>query len=105
MSARVGVAQGSYQSSVAAADALLADIAEARRLRTQLGEEPLPADERITWMEKLVKAGGAGGLVTAPDDGPGPGPTAWSAMDVGIASSQGQLIWGVATAADQLGAL
>ncbi|MFF3609747.1 hypothetical protein [Streptomyces sp. NPDC002463] len=56
LSARVELAEGSYQSSIAAADALLADFAEARRLRTQLGEEPLPADERITWMEKLVKA-------------------------------------------------
>lgn len=54
--ARVELAEGSYQSAVAAADALLADFEEARRLRTQLGEEPLPADERITWMEKLVKA-------------------------------------------------
>ncbi|MFB7447591.1 hypothetical protein [Streptomyces sp. NPDC056194] len=56
LSARVESTEGSYQSSIAAADALLADFAEARRLRTQLGEEPLPADELITWMEKLVKA-------------------------------------------------
>ncbi|MGW4541688.1 hypothetical protein ACWEOP_27965 [Streptomyces chartreusis] len=54
--ARVELAEGSYRRAVAAADALLADFEEARRLRTQLGEDPLPADQRITWMEKLVKA-------------------------------------------------
>ncbi|MFF9785136.1 hypothetical protein [Streptomyces nigrescens] len=54
--ARVELAEGSYRSAVAAADALLVDFKEARRLRTQLSEEPLPADQRIDWMEKLEKA-------------------------------------------------
>jgi hypothetical protein len=49
--ARVELAEGSYRGAVAAADALLADFEEACRLRSQLGEESLPADQRIAWME------------------------------------------------------
>ncbi|MFJ8676350.1 hypothetical protein [Streptomyces sp. NPDC093589] len=54
--ARVELAEGSYRGAVAAADALLADFEEACRLRSELREEPLPADQRIAWTEKLVKA-------------------------------------------------
>ena len=34
----------------------MTDFEEARRLRAQLGEEALPAEQRIEWMEKLTKA-------------------------------------------------
>jgi hypothetical protein len=34
----------------------MTDFEEARRLRAQLGEDPLPAEQRIEWMEKLAKA-------------------------------------------------
>ncbi|MFI1189410.1 hypothetical protein [Streptomyces californicus] len=39
-----------------AAHVLMTDFEDARRLRVQLEEEPLPAEQRIEWMEKLAKA-------------------------------------------------
>lgn len=54
--ARVELVEGSYQRAVDSAHTLMTDFEEARRLRAQLGEDPLPADQRIEWMEKLSKA-------------------------------------------------
>ncbi|AGS72312.1 hypothetical protein [Streptomyces collinus] len=54
--ARIELAEGIYQRAVEAANALLVDFDEASRLRSQLGEEPLPADQRIQWMERLASA-------------------------------------------------
>ncbi|MCX4550394.1 hypothetical protein [Streptomyces sp. NBC_01500] len=54
--ARVELVEGSYQKAVDAAHTLMTDFEEAHRLRIQLGEEPLPAEQRIEWMEKLSKA-------------------------------------------------
>ncbi|RCG24216.1 hypothetical protein DQ392_03595 [Streptomyces reniochalinae] len=54
--ARIELAEGIYQRAVEAANALLADFDEASRLRSRLGEESLPADERIQWMERLAAA-------------------------------------------------
>ncbi|MFC9278107.1 hypothetical protein [Streptomyces collinus] len=54
--ARIELAEGIYQRAVEAANALLADFDEASRLRSRLGEEPLPADQRIQWMERLASA-------------------------------------------------
>lgn len=54
--ARVELVEGSYQRVVDSAHTLMTDFEEARRLRAQLGEDPLPADQRIEWMEKLSKA-------------------------------------------------
>ncbi|MFI8793901.1 hypothetical protein [Streptomyces sp. NPDC055105] len=54
--ARVELVEGSYQKAVDAAYTLMTDFEEAHRLRVQLGEDPLPAEQRIEWMEKLSKA-------------------------------------------------
>jgi hypothetical protein len=54
--ARIELAEGIYQRAVEAANALLVDFDEASRMRSQLGEEPLPADQRIQWMERLASA-------------------------------------------------
>lgn len=54
--ARVELVGGSYQRAVDSAHTLMTDFEEARRLRAQLGEEALPAEQRIEWMEKLTKA-------------------------------------------------
>ncbi|MFD7900593.1 hypothetical protein [Streptomyces sp. NPDC059743] len=54
--ARVELVGGSYQQAVDAAHTLMTDFEEARRLRAQLGEESLSAEQRIEWMEKLTKA-------------------------------------------------
>ncbi|MEU2049006.1 hypothetical protein ABZ757_26535 [Streptomyces albidoflavus] len=54
--ARVELVEGSYLKAVDAAHILMTDFEEAHRLRVQLGEEPLPAEQRIEWMEKLAKA-------------------------------------------------
>ncbi|MGW5928790.1 hypothetical protein ACWF2L_21450 [Streptomyces anulatus] len=54
--ARVELVEGSYQKAVDAAHTLMTDFEEAHRLRVQLEEEPLPAEQRIEWMEKLSKA-------------------------------------------------
>ena len=54
MSARVELVEGAYQRAIAAASELTAGFNEAIDLRAQLGEEPLPADQRIQWMEKLT---------------------------------------------------
>ncbi|MCC9157085.1 hypothetical protein LZP81_17575 [Streptomyces parvulus] len=54
--ARVELVEGSYQRAVDSAHTMMTDFEEARRLRAQLGEDPLPADQRIEWMEKLSKA-------------------------------------------------
>ncbi|WP_063737424.1 hypothetical protein [Streptomyces sp. RTd22] len=53
--ARVELVEGSYLKAVDAAHTLMTDFEEAHRLRVQLGEEPLPAEQRIEWMEKLTK--------------------------------------------------
>ncbi|MGW2280733.1 hypothetical protein [Streptomyces sp. NPDC001770] len=55
LTARVELVEGSYQKAVDAAHALMTDFEEAHRLRVQLEEEPLPAERRIEWMEKLAK--------------------------------------------------
>ncbi|WP_438453076.1 hypothetical protein [Streptomyces asiaticus] len=54
--ARVELAGDNYQRAVDSAHTLMTDFEEARRLRAQLGEEALPAEQRIEWMEKLTKA-------------------------------------------------
>ncbi|MGW0373806.1 hypothetical protein ACWDZW_33990 [Streptomyces coeruleorubidus] len=54
--ARVELVGGSYQRAVDSSHTLMTDFEEARRLRAQLGEEALPAEQRIAWMEKLTKA-------------------------------------------------
>ncbi|MFC9490430.1 hypothetical protein ACFTZM_30685 [Streptomyces hydrogenans] len=54
--ARVELVEGSYQRAVDSAHTLMTDFEEARRLRAQLGEESLPPEQRIEWMEKLSKA-------------------------------------------------
>lgn len=54
--ARVELTQNGYQRAVDAAHTLMTDFEEARRLRAQIGEDPLPAEQRIEWMEKLAKA-------------------------------------------------
>ena len=56
MPARIELVEGGYECAVRSAEALLADFETARRLRAELDEEPLPADQRIEWMEKLTKA-------------------------------------------------
>ncbi|MFI7351507.1 hypothetical protein ACIBSR_35260 [Streptomyces sp. NPDC049936] len=53
---RIELAECSYQRAVEAANALLVDFDGVSRLRSQLGEEPLPADQRIQWMERLASA-------------------------------------------------
>ncbi|MFJ8641919.1 hypothetical protein [Streptomyces sp. NPDC093610] len=53
---RVELVEGGYERAVQSADVLLADFETARRLRAGLGEEALPANQRIEWMEKLTKA-------------------------------------------------
>lgn len=47
---------GCALDNAAPADALLASFETARRLRDDLEEQPLSADQRIEWMEKLTKA-------------------------------------------------
>ncbi|WP_405141971.1 hypothetical protein OG589_32740 [Sphaerisporangium sp. NBC_01403] len=54
--ARIELTAGAYERAVQSADALLADFETARRLRDDLEEQPLSADQRIEWMEKLTKA-------------------------------------------------
>ncbi|WP_371604678.1 hypothetical protein OG345_40000 [Streptomyces sp. NBC_01220] len=54
--ARVELVEGGYQKAVDASHTLMTDFEEAHRLRVQLEEEPLPAEQRIEWMEKLTKA-------------------------------------------------
>ncbi|MFI6875799.1 hypothetical protein ACIBL6_20435 [Streptomyces sp. NPDC050400] len=54
--ARIELAEGHYQRAAEAANTLLTHFDEARRLRSQLGEEALPADQRIQWMEHLASA-------------------------------------------------
>lgn len=54
--ARVELVAGSHQRAVDPAHTLMTDFEEARRLRAQLGEEALPAEQRIEWMEKPTKA-------------------------------------------------
>ncbi|MFK4272521.1 hypothetical protein [Streptomyces milbemycinicus] len=54
--ARVELAGNSYQRAVDSAHTLMTDFEEARRLRAQLGEDALSAEQRIEWMEKLTKA-------------------------------------------------
>ncbi|MFD8368412.1 hypothetical protein [Streptomyces hygroscopicus] len=54
--ARVELTGDNYQRAVDSAHILMTDFEEARRLRAQLGEEALPAEQRIEWMEKLTKA-------------------------------------------------
>ncbi|MFE9240495.1 hypothetical protein [Streptomyces sp. NPDC007007] len=53
--ARVELVEGSYLKAVDAAHILMTDFEDAHRLRVQLEEEPLPAEQRIEWMEKLAK--------------------------------------------------
>ncbi|ROO82923.1 hypothetical protein EDD29_0408 [Actinocorallia herbida] len=53
--ARIEVAAGIYERAVQGADELLGDFEAARRIRIQLEEEPLSADQRIEWMERLAK--------------------------------------------------
>ncbi|MFD4032731.1 hypothetical protein ACFWVP_20020 [Streptomyces sp. NPDC058637] len=53
--ARVELVEGSYLKAVDAAHVLMTDFEDAHRLRVQLGEEPLLAEQRIEWMEKLAK--------------------------------------------------
>ncbi|MFB7189388.1 hypothetical protein ACFCZT_29625 [Streptomyces sp. NPDC056230] len=55
LSARVELVEGSYLKAVDAAHVLMTDFEDAHRLRVQLGEDPLPAEQRIEWMEKLAK--------------------------------------------------
>ncbi|MFE7445886.1 hypothetical protein ACFU7X_36170 [Streptomyces chartreusis] len=54
--ARVELVEGGYQQAVDSAHNLMTDFEEAHRLRVQLGEDALPAEQRIEWMEKLTKA-------------------------------------------------
>ncbi len=54
--ARVELVGDGYRRAVDSAHTLMTDFEEARRLRAQLGEEALPAEQRIEWMEKLTKA-------------------------------------------------
>ncbi|MFB7947093.1 hypothetical protein ACFC6L_19500 [Kitasatospora phosalacinea] len=54
MAARIELVEGSYQLAAAAARELMGRFGEAIDLRAELGEEPLPADQRIQWMEKLT---------------------------------------------------
>ncbi|MFB7509824.1 hypothetical protein [Streptomyces broussonetiae] len=53
--ARVELVEGGYQQAVDSAHTLMTDFEEAQRLRVQLGEDALPAEQRIEWMEKLTK--------------------------------------------------
>lgn len=53
--ARVELVEGGYQQAVDSAHTLMTDFEEAHRLRVQLGEDALPAEQRIEWMEKLTK--------------------------------------------------
>ncbi|MFD8382273.1 hypothetical protein ACFV2X_27755 [Streptomyces sp. NPDC059679] len=48
--------EGVVGVAVLAEPVVVPDFEEARRLRAQLGEEALPAEQRIEWMEKLTKA-------------------------------------------------
>lgn len=47
--------ESGYQQAVDSAHTLMTDFEEAHRLRVQLGEDALPAEQRIEWMEKLTK--------------------------------------------------
>ncbi|MFD9151907.1 hypothetical protein ACFWDF_32635, partial [Streptomyces diastaticus] len=53
--ARVELVESGYQQAVDSAHTLMTDFEEAHRLRVQLGEDALPAEQRIEWMEKLTK--------------------------------------------------
>lgn len=54
--ARVELVEGGYEQAVDSTHTLMTDFEEAHRLRVQLGEDALPAEQRIEWMEKLTKA-------------------------------------------------
>ncbi|WP_181785329.1 hypothetical protein [Streptomyces phytophilus] len=54
--ARVELVESGYQQAVDSAHTLMTDFEEAHRLRVQLEEDALPAEQRIEWMEKLTKA-------------------------------------------------
>ncbi|MFJ7277142.1 hypothetical protein [Kitasatospora sp. NPDC098663] len=54
MPSRIELVEGSYRIATAAAQELMTRFNEAIDLRTKLGEDPLPADQRIQWMEKLT---------------------------------------------------
>ncbi|MEV0424802.1 hypothetical protein [Streptosporangium canum] len=54
--ARIELTAGVYDQAVQSAETLLADFDTARQLRILLEEQPLSADQRIEWMEKLTKA-------------------------------------------------
>ncbi|MEU3568787.1 hypothetical protein AB0E96_10240 [Kitasatospora sp. NPDC036755] len=54
MAARIELVEGSYQLAASAARELMGRFGEAIDLRAELEEEPLPADQRIQWMEKLT---------------------------------------------------
>ncbi|MGR6914316.1 hypothetical protein ACU635_08690 [[Actinomadura] parvosata] len=55
LSARIEVAASIYERAVQGAEELLGDFETAHLLRIQLEEEPLSADQRIEWMERLAK--------------------------------------------------
>ncbi|MCP2343161.1 hypothetical protein [Actinomadura rupiterrae] len=57
--ARIELTTAAYERAVQSADALMADFETARRLRADLEEQSLSADQRVEWMEKLTKARGA----------------------------------------------
>ncbi|WP_432070895.1 hypothetical protein [Streptomyces sp. AA1529] len=54
--ARVELVESGYQQAVDSAHTLMTEFEEAHHLRVQLGEDALPAEQRIEWMEKLTKA-------------------------------------------------
>ncbi|MFD9561241.1 hypothetical protein [Streptomyces sp. NPDC059994] len=54
--ARVELVESGYQQAVDSALNLMTDFEEAHRLRVQLEEDALAAEQRIEWMEKLTKA-------------------------------------------------
>ncbi|MET9347522.1 hypothetical protein [Streptomyces termitum] len=54
--ARVALVEEGYQRAVDSAHTLMTEFQEACRLRVQVGEDSLPAEQRIEWMEKLSKA-------------------------------------------------
>ncbi|MFF9867139.1 hypothetical protein ACF1G0_17240 [Streptomyces sp. NPDC013953] len=54
MPARIELLEGNYQRAGDAARKLKSDFKEAIDLRARLGEDPLPAEQRIQWMERLA---------------------------------------------------
>ncbi|WP_411074933.1 hypothetical protein [Streptomyces sp. cmx-4-7] len=54
--ARVDLVEGSCRRAVDSAHTLMTDFEGARRLRARLGEDPLPPEQRIEWMEKPSRA-------------------------------------------------